>query len=57
MSNECHEPAPDEIRRVCLEIQAGWSDHERQGKIADPRERPRPWVVPVVSGSREVAAV
>ena len=40
-------PTLDEIRRVCLEIQAEWSESERQKRIANDREQPVPWTVPV----------
>ena len=57
MSNVGYSPTPEEIRRVCLQIQAEWSERERQGRIANYRERSSPWVVPVVSDAKDVALV
>jgi hypothetical protein len=33
------DPTPDEIRRVCQEIQSGWSDQERRYRAAVRRPR------------------
>lgn len=40
------DPGPDEIRRACEEIQAGWSPEERQRRVVGRRESWRPAVVP-----------
>jgi hypothetical protein len=34
MNAESYEPSPEEIATACARIRAGWSDHERQARLA-----------------------
>jgi len=47
-----HDPQPptlEEIRAACAEIQAGWSEAERQNRIVNDRHRRREVSIPAVS--------
>lgn len=37
------DPTPDEIRRMCLEIQATWTDFQRAWRAGLIRPEPRGW--------------
>ncbi len=41
-----YEPTKDEIAAACAEIQAGWSETEKQQHIANDNDKPCPAVIP-----------
>jgi hypothetical protein len=52
-------PSPEEIAAECLAIQAGWSEQERENRIADDRKRQQTVMPPLIrltGRMRELAA-
>jgi len=45
------DPTPEEIKERCLEIQAGWSDADRERRAIGIPKR-QSWKVPTVKTSR-----
>jgi hypothetical protein len=44
-------PTPEEIRRKCLEFQAGWSDEERAKRLVGGPQNPPPVEIRVIPDS------
>jgi hypothetical protein len=48
-------PTPDEIRKLCHDVQRTWSRRERWKRSGKPN--PRPWTIPLVNVGEIMAAV
>lgn len=43
------DPTPEELAAMCVEIQATWSESERQRRT-EPAYQPQHWTAPVIHG-------